>query len=50
MTELVKMPFGLWAPICPGNDVLDGSSDLPWEGAIFGERVPIVKYREEVLP
>jgi len=31
----------------PGNRVLDGGPDPPWEGAILrGKRHPVVKYRD----
>ena len=33
--ELIEMPFGLRTRMGPGNHVLDGGPDLPWEGAIF---------------
>jgi len=32
----IEMPFGLWIRVGPGNNVLDGGPDLPWEGAFFG--------------
>jgi len=46
--EPVEMPFGLWARIGPVNHVLDAGSEFrsPWEGAILGNGLPIVKYRE----
>jgi len=40
------MPFGLWVRIGPGNHVLDGGSDPPWEQAILGKGSLIVKYRK----
>jgi len=45
----VEIPFKLWARIGPGNYVLDGGSDPPWEGAIMGKGSPIVKYRDFLL-
>jgi len=39
--EPIKMPFGLWTRVCPGNRVLDGGRgpDPSCEGTIFeGER------------
>ena len=36
--EPIEMPFGLRTRVAPGNHVLDGGPDLPWEGAILGER------------
>jgi len=43
--ELIEMPFGLRTRVGPGNHVLDGGPDPPWEGAILaGKRRPIVKY------
>jgi len=36
MAELIEMPFGLRTRVGPGNHVLDGSPDPPWEGAILG--------------
>jgi len=33
--EQVEMPFGLRSRVGPGNHVLDGSPDPPWEGAIL---------------
>jgi len=33
--ELIEMPFGLRTLVDPGNHVLDGGPDPPWEGAIF---------------
>jgi len=29
------MPFGMLSLVDPRNHVLDGGTDLPWEGAIF---------------
>jgi len=46
MAEPMVMLFGLWARNGPRNNKLDGGPDLPWEGAIFGETVSIVKYRD----
>jgi len=35
--ELVEVPFGLRTPlVVPGNHVLDGGPDLPWEWENFG--------------
>jgi len=36
--EAIEMPLGLWARIGPRNNVLDGATDPPWEGAILVER------------
>jgi len=42
-----NMPFGLRTWVVPGNHVLDGGPDPPWEGAILrGKGRPIVKYRD----
>ena len=35
MAKLIKIPFGLRAQVGPGNHVLDGGPDPPWEGAIL---------------
>ena len=46
---LMELPFGLRTWVGPGNHVLDGAPDSPWEGANFftGENgPPIVKYRD----
>jgi len=32
----IEMPFGLQTRVDPGNHVLDGGPDSPWEGAILG--------------
>jgi len=40
----IEMPFGLWTRVCPGNHVLDGGPDTPWEGAIL-----ILKYNAQCL-
>jgi len=32
---LIDLPFGLRTRVGPGNHVLDGGPDTPWEGAIF---------------
>jgi len=32
--EPIEMPFGLRTRVGPGNHVLDGGSDPPWEGQI----------------
>jgi len=43
----IEMLFGLRTRVGPGNHVLDGRPDPPWEGAIFtGKGRPIVKYRD----
>ena len=46
--EPTEMPFGLRTRVGPGNHVLDGDPDPPWEGAILrgGKGRPIVKYRD----
>jgi len=31
----IEVPFGLRTRVGPGNHVLDGGPDPPWEGAIF---------------
>jgi len=31
----IKMPFGLRTRVGPGNHVIDGGPDLPWERAIL---------------
>jgi len=46
MAEPIEMPFGLRTRVGPGNHVLDGDPDPPWERAILGEGRPIVKYRD----
>jgi len=39
--EPVKMPFGVWTPVSPRKQELDGGSDLPM-GAIFeGKSIPL---------
>ena len=43
--EPIEMSFGLRTRVVPENHVLDGGPDLPWEGAILGEKGPTVKYR-----
>jgi len=46
----IEMPFGLETQVGPGNHVLDGSPDPPWEGAILrGKGPPIVKYRDTAV-
>ena len=36
--------------MCPGNHVLDGGPDPPWEGVILrGKGRPIVKYRDTAV-
>jgi len=44
--EPIEMPLGLKARMDPRTHVLDRSPDLPWKGAILGERGAniIVKY------
>jgi len=49
MAEPVKMPFRLWDWMGPRNHVLDEGPDAPWEGAILGKWVLIVKYRDFLL-
>ena len=45
--EPIAMPFGLRTPVGPGNHVLDGSPDPPWEGAVLRRKgASIVKYRD----
>jgi len=45
MAAPIRMPFGLRTQVGPGNHVLDGRQDPPWEGAIFrGKGSPVVKY------
>jgi len=44
MAEPIVRPFGLWAQNAPRNHELDWVEILRWEGAIFGEGSPIVKY------
>jgi len=47
MAAPIEMPFGLRTPASPGNHVLDGGPDPPWEGAILrGKGHTVVKYRE----
>jgi len=47
MAEPIEMPFGRGTRVGPGNHVLDGGPDPPWEGVIFGGNGrPIVKYRD----
>jgi len=31
----IELPFGLRTWVGPGNHVLDGGPDPPWEGAMF---------------
>jgi len=33
--EPIEMPFGLRTGVGPVNHILDGGTDLPWEGAIL---------------
>ena len=35
MIELIEMPFGLRTQVGPGNHVLHGSPDPPWERAVL---------------
>jgi len=35
MAVPIEMPFGLRTVVGPGNYVLDGGPDPPWEGAIL---------------
>ena len=35
MAEPIEMPFGLRTSVGPGNHVLDGGADPPWEGDNF---------------
>ena len=45
--EPIEMPFGLRTLADPGNNVLDGGPEPPWEGENLGEKErPIVKYRD----
>jgi len=47
--EPIKRSFGLRTQVGPGNQVLDGGPDTPWEGAILRRKgSPTVKYRETV--
>jgi len=46
MAAAIKMSFGLRTLVGPGNHVLNGGPDPPWEGAFFGGEHPIVKYRD----
>jgi len=40
IVEPIEMPFGLWVGMDPGNHILDGDPDPPWEGGNFeGEMV-----------
>jgi len=34
--EPIEMQFGLRTRVGPGNHVLDGGPDTPWEGATLG--------------
>ena len=44
-TELIKIPFGLWAQMAHG--IMGGHIHPPWEGEILrGKGRPIVKYRD----
>jgi len=43
----IEMSYGLRTRVGPGNQVLDGGPDPPWEGAVLRGKVPpIVKYRD----
>jgi len=45
--EPFEKPIGLRTPVGPGNHVLDGGPDPPWEGVIFrGKGCPMAKYRD----
>jgi len=44
--EPIEMLFGLRTRAGPGNHILDGDADPPWEGAILANRAPIAKYRD----
>jgi len=44
--EPIQMPFGLRTGLGPGNHVLDGDPDPPWEGAILWARRAHCKYRD----
>jgi len=47
--EPIKVMFGLRTQVGPGNHVLDGGPDSPWEGAILrGNGHPFVKYRDSL--
>jgi len=47
MAEPIEMQYGLRTRMGPGNHVLSGRPDPPWEGAILrGKGQPIVKYRD----
>jgi len=47
MAKAIEMLFGLSIQVDPGNHVLDGDSDPPWEEAVLrGKGHPIVKYRD----
>jgi len=34
-SEPIEMPFGLRTWVGPGNHILDGGPDPPWEGAVL---------------
>jgi len=38
MADLIEMLFGAVGWVSLRNDVFDGDSDPPWEGAVFGEK------------
>jgi len=47
MAAPIEMLFGLRTQVGPGNHVLDGGPDPPWEGPILrGKGHPIVKYSD----
>jgi len=37
----IELPFGLRTWVGPGNHVLDGGPDPPWEGANFWRRMGV---------
>ena len=37
----IEMPFGTWGGVGPSNQVIDGGSELPRKGAIWGDFQPI---------
>jgi len=47
--EPIDMSFGLWTRMGPKESCVRWGPDPPWEGAMFGERAPIVKYTEFLL-
>jgi len=42
------MQFGLWGRPGSQNHEIDGGPDPPREGAILGQRLTIIKYRDFV--